>query len=350
MDHDLFIQRTKAAKVFRDRAGYANFRLNTIMVGLEGVRSGVATKPADLAVSWNPANLKSAADLAKGFATDSAMVFVVDAVDTYLRNLSHDPSPVGTTELRSVLAGEFQVDRDDTLQLSQNGIDRFIKQLDLETQGFEKIESQFRSFQYDHFGIRKRQSLKARLDALISKYGGVCDAYLASMHLLISWRNRHVHGDATDTVSDETQSILISNADLFYRDHSHLDIERTLSDYLDRKSPSLKELSSLISVSHRVVESIDRKVLSNADIERFALRAISVEMSNRSTIEKEIIKYWGKSPSGRAKKLAAILGPFGFSPLGDRSSNDMVASISASFLVDLADQPRNEAMETLLQA
>ncbi|AML50193.1 hypothetical protein [Falsihalocynthiibacter arcticus] len=349
MDQELFIQRTRAAKVFRDRAGYANFRLNTIMVGLEGVRSGVATKPHDLAVGWNPKNLNSSADLAKGFATDSAMVFVVDAVDTYLRNISSDPSPVQLTELRSLLSGEFQIDRSDATQFSQKDIDRFVAQLDLEKLGMEEIESQFRKFQHAHFGKRKRPSLKTRLDALISTYGGVCDAYKASMHLFLSWRNRHVHGSAKDTISEETQQILVSSADLFYREHSHLDINRALNGYLDRKSPSLKELSSLISVSHRVIASLDREVLLKTDIEKFALRAISFGMSDRSTIEREITKYWGKAPSGRVKKLTAVLAPFGFSPLGIRNASEMVTSIPPEVFVELADQPRKEAMETLLQ-
>src|SRR5436309_2975091 len=84
----VWIQRTPAAKHFREQAGYANFRLNTIVVGLEAVKSGAAVKPPDLAVRWQPKDLPSTADLARGFATNAVMVYVVDAFDGYIGGLA----------------------------------------------------------------------------------------------------------------------------------------------------------------------------------------------------------------------------------------------------------------------
>src|SRR5688572_19890629 len=79
------VSMSPARKRFRRQLGFANFNLNTTIVGLEAVKEGIATKPPDLAIDWNPKNLPAAAAQARYFVTSELLVYLVDALDQYLK-------------------------------------------------------------------------------------------------------------------------------------------------------------------------------------------------------------------------------------------------------------------------
>ncbi len=130
----------------------------------------------------------------------------------------------------------------------------FVNQVDA-LNSSDEVEHAFREFSTTHFGRRKRPSMRARFASLIStcpkKIPEHYDAQ--AVQLLISWRNRHVHGRSTENVSDDIKQMLMNASSKFHDDHSHLNIERMLDNYTRGNAPTLKEVSSLISIAHRVV-------------------------------------------------------------------------------------------------
>ncbi|UKV14851.1 hypothetical protein L6172_00765 [Thalassospiraceae bacterium SW-3-3] len=299
--------------MFRKKAGFANFRLNTIMVGLEGVRRGTISKPDDLAVYWKPTNFESAAMLAKAFASDSAMVFIVDAIDTYIRNISDSAALVSDITLRSVLAGEFQLDTTGCRQPSPSDLEEFTKNIQTNSSKIEEIDKIIREFSHHHFGRKKRPSLVKRFDELVRTCGGLPNEYQSAIHLLISWRNRHVHGNAKDTISTSDRNKLSNNADFYMKEHSNLDVSRMLDNYLSHKSPTLKELSSLISMTHRSIRHIDEVILSRANIEEYAKEFWKSNDEKNKLKIKKCLKNWSKGKEYRLKKLSSTLKENGFS-------------------------------------
>ncbi|SNR70781.1 hypothetical protein [Paracoccus sediminis] len=347
MDQNLYIARSRAAKIFKDRAGHANFRLNTIMVGLEGVRSGHINKPEELAVSWGPKNLDFAAKSAKGFAMDASLAFLVDALDTYLRNLAAYPSLVQNNKVESLLVGKFEIDKKGSRPAASKDIQDLISRIESVRQSPAELEECIRNFQRAHFGQRKRPSLRKRFVSVANHAATVRESYVSAVELLISWRNRHIHGDATEEISAETKKILKRDAKFFYDSHSHLDIERALSAYESRQSPSLKEMSSLISITHRSVASIDVGVIKKCEISKFALSAIAHSLHLRGGIEREVKDLWGKDCDRRYRKLSSILEPYGMTLLGERDPNQMINSLSSNVILELAKRSKDDAVQAL---
>lgn len=308
----VWVERTLAARQFREQAGYANFRLNTIVVGLEAVKHGTAVKPADLAVHWQPKDLPSTADLARGFATNAVMVYVVDALDSYISGLGAADIWIRNAETASLLRSEFQTDRSEARALSTRELEEFSRRLLEFGYKHEGLERQLRDFTKKHFGKRNRPSLRARFAALAELAGNISPHYDCAVQLLISWRNRQVHGRATERVSAEILLGLTQDAALFYRDHAHLDVERMIANYDTGGSPTLKEVSSLISVTHRVVALIDKNILLRTDPREAFVAALRQGFARVEEAEARVKEYWGKNVDARQRKLVALVRRLGF--------------------------------------
>jgi len=334
---DLHIFRTPAAKNFKEKTGRANYRLNTIIVGLESVRNGTAKKPPDLAVGWDqPADGKLAALKARGYATNAFMVYAVDAIDGYMRRLGSDKVWLADDPIGPALRNEFQTDRSETRAYNALAADKLIAELQTGKSDAKIAENLLREFAATHFGRRKRPSMPGRFDLLLSKAPNVPQCYIASVQLLISWRNSHVHGETTYTISDKLIDDLISAGEYFHNQHSGLDIQSLVDRYTKDDAPTLKDISSLISVSHRTIEAIDRKLLANLDIEatfRSAIKSALLEDTKRG--EKRLKEYWGIGLPARQRKLGALASPFGFQ-MADAKMVDYAARIPEQSIYDLS--------------
>lgn len=343
MTNSLILLRSPAAQQFRNKAGDSNYRLNTIVVGLEGVKSGNAILPADMTISWRTSNAELAAQKARGFATESVMVYVLDAFDTYLKTLVRFPGIISDTDFKSVFLGEFQTDMSDAVPVENRNIDELITSL---RGNRDQLERDIKDFIKRHFGVRKKPSIRVRLDKLLTLTDAVPNYYKAAFHLLISWRNRHVHGDANDVLSVEMKNFLVQAKDFFYQNHGHLDVERLLENYEKNNSPTLKEISTLISVLHRVVATCDEAILNSLNIEDYAHRSLAFTFKNMDNPQKYLKKCWGKSIDSRIRKLSAILNQHGFRRMCNAQPN-AGKSLPSEFLEDFSSKSY-EDIEVLL--
>lgn len=343
--NDLYLSRTPAAQRFRNIAGHANFRLNTIIVGLEGVKKGTATKPPDLAVRWEPKNLTLSSQLARGFATNAIMVYVVDALDTYMRSLGNEEIWIANDRLRSLLRGEFQIDLSESRPCTPENVDALTQHLLQSRSSTDEVNKLLRDFSFKHFGRRKIPSMRSRFEALSSFAPSIPSYYTAAIHLLISWRNRHVHGQNDENISNDVTNKLLNNAGIFYEKHSNLDVQRLLEDYRNGSAPTLKEVSSLISISHRVVAIADTCILKALDVDNYLITALSSAFRQDSDGGNGKLKnYWGKDVLTRTAKLSKLLVPFGAREVDAATSNEN-PRIPREKLLNLAELEREQFAE-----
>jgi hypothetical protein len=307
------ILRSPALRQFRNKLGFANFNLNTIIVGVEGVKSGIVHKPPDLAVRWEVKNTESAAMQARAFATKALLVFASDAVDHFMRDLGKEPTLFKNPDLASLLRGELVEDRSGSrLSVSTQVIEKFLSDITSARDDFSQFLKKITEFHRSYISIRRRRPrIEDRFDALSESYPGVSEQYRAAIHLLISWRNHHVHGDYSETIDHETINQLRRGADLFREDHSGTDINRALENYLSGAAPTLKELSTLISVTHRSVAMLDLKIREKANIEEYAEAAITAAYRRRGR-HAWLADMWRRNPDARERKLKSAIVSHGF--------------------------------------
>ncbi|RWO89815.1 hypothetical protein [Mesorhizobium sp.] len=121
---------------------------------------------------------------------------------------------------------------------------------------------------------QKPKGVRARVAALDYALEAMPPHYRACLALLVSWRNRHVHR-STDAISSSDREELVSAQDAIYEAHSHCDILKTLEQYDGMKGPTLKDISTLISASHRAIAAVDAKILVTANLKRYAQDVLS---------------------------------------------------------------------------
>jgi hypothetical protein len=307
------ILRSPALTQFRNKLGYANYNLNTIIVGLEGVKNGIVHKPPDLAVRWEAKNPESAAMQARAFATKALLVFASDAIDHFMRALAKSPKLFHSHNLGLILRGEIvETDSRSRSALTTQRIEKFVSDVVSNKQNTDQLLKDIGDFYRHHVSIRRhRPRIEERFDSLVDAYPGVSQHYRAAIHLLVSWRNHHVHGDYSETIDQETINQLKRGAESFMKDHSGTDINRAIEDYLSGGAPTLKELSTLISVAQRSVATLDLKIREGASIEEYAASAMSIAYRHRGAHD-WLVDIWRRNSSARERKLKAAIVPYGF--------------------------------------
>lgn len=338
----VWVQRTPPARRFREQAGYANYRLNTIVVGLEAVKTGSARKPADLAIHWESKDAAKAAELARSLATNAIMVYVVDALDSYMLDLARANIWITDPRTSSLLSGEFQTDQSEITPLRPRLVQEFASRIDSLAHSPDALEELLREFLPKHFGRRKRPSLRAKFAALVGLAPNVPTHYDCAIQLLISWRNRHAHGRSADRVSSHVLAGLRGASSLFYNDHAHLHVDRMIDNYDAGGSPTLKEVSSLISVTHRVVALIDNTILHRTDAHRAFLTALRSGFAEEKSAEARVKEYWGRSVETRQTKLIAMATRSGFRRVRETDPADKPLFLSDDQLRAIAGMAREE--------
>lgn len=188
------IMMISALQTFLDQVGKVVHHLNTIVVGLSAVETGVAKKPDSLDVSWNPHSLPASARQARAFVLQSTIISVAEAIGAYIVDVSKHP---GVT-------------------------------LDLRT----------------------REERSEKLLAIKEKF---ClednELYLGPL-LTIHWRNRIVHRTSHAGLTKDQRETFLGMESHLRREYKNLDPHRTLEDFAENK-PSLKDVSSLVAMSIR---------------------------------------------------------------------------------------------------
>lgn len=286
---------------FRRTAGDANRLLNTLLVGLETLKHNAPVKPTDFVVGWSkPASAAEWLET-RNFALRGTMVAVVDALDRYLRILSRIP-------------GLTAQELDDTLNGRRD----------------PKID--------------RRPTVSERVAALCAHYGGVVHAaYPLAVGLLVAWRNRFVHSEPKGGLSRQESLALINHAAFFEEQFGKADIKAAVNRYAAGEPPTLRDLSTLVAASQRMVTDIDAHLLHLQDPEAYAVsltRYLLYSSEDPTAALEHIFFRGGVGAAGRVH--AMLLKNGGNHSLNRRQSAPCLSRVRLNGLLGIG---RNEAAQ-----
>ena len=211
-----------AQRQFKKRMGQANHFLITILIGLDEVSKGLVKKPDTLDVSWNPKDVKAAAERSRVYALNSSLAWIIDNFDSYVQNCKRKPCLIENKKLSEEL----------------DSADR-------------RVNDKFKVF-FNRYTSNKDLRL-----------------YGALVALGIQWRNVTTHSEANNELDDEYEKILLDNKEWYSENFCHLDVDKALDSFKSHKNPTLKETTSIIKAVLRFVEIIDAELLKEIKDERF---------------------------------------------------------------------------------
>lgn len=209
------LSKSKNLKIFKNEIGQANHFLITILVGLDGVHDNKINIKEEFSTSWNPKNRIDSANRSREFAKKSALTWVVDNFDMYLRMCNEEPKLITKASIQSEFDG--------------NG----------------------RSV-YNNFNT-------------IINYLEITGVDKALVDLLICWRNRLVHYKANNDISDDSKKILSDSKEMIVKNYNGLDIIRLLNNFDSGNVPTFKEIASMIRATINLVYKIESKLIENID-------------------------------------------------------------------------------------
>ncbi|MGE8163020.1 hypothetical protein ACQKRQ_23000 [Paraburkholderia sp. NPDC080076] len=141
------------------------------------------------------------------------------------------------------------------------------------------------------------KSKAERLITLNQRLGHPESCELLGTALLIHWRNRSVHSGSNASLSSRQQDVLRAASGYIHDEFKNLEVDRLLADFKNDK-PTLKEISSLIAMSIRLIKRLDESVLAPTTIDdlQIWLSALGLE---------EGLARARKTAQSPAQKLAA---------------------------------------------
>ncbi len=192
-------------RCFLREVGESVANLNTAVVGLDAVENG-HTKPAGLNISWNPSNRLLAARKARRFVLEAVLVRVSEALSQYVNTMA---------------------------------------KLNYFTGCCKNWEQK-----------KNSPSIAEKLaDIAQETVGSNCYKTVGAC-LLIHWRNRVVHGQSQAKLTQQQVDTLHKSRKDIEDSYAGLCIQRLLQDF-EAGKPTLKDISSLISMTIRLVQSVD---------------------------------------------------------------------------------------------
>ena len=214
--------------------GEAVANLNTTVVGLDAVEKG-HEKPETLHISWNPQDRMAASRKARRFLLEAILVRVAEALSEFVWA---------------------------TAQLPR----------------FCSIRGDWDS----------NTSRAEKLTDMAAQAIGPKSYLIAGAALLIHWRNRVVHPRSRASLTPQQVKRLQAASQEIEQSFAGLSVERLLKDF-EVGQPTLKDISSLISMSIRMAREVDKEVnvLSNEDLnfllDHYCLKARIVEIEAQTT-------------------------------------------------------------------
>jgi len=162
---DLCLFESSARRIFKKMAGQNNHFLITILVGLAAVKSGSATLPDGMKVSWAPHNRSSSAARSREFATKALLAWLTDALDAYTRALTRPPN-IATAAVEEGIARAYE----------------------------------------------RNEGLAGRVRAVAAATGQAESAEVVLVDVAIAWRNRLVHQTSARKLSKSLESAALSHS------------------------------------------------------------------------------------------------------------------------------------------
>lgn len=280
--------KSTALKKFKKEVGQANHFLITILIGLDGVKSGNVTKNDLFDAAWNPKSVDASVERSRIYAIKSGLTWIVDCFDMYLRLCNRKPRL-----LSSELSSKFD---------------------------------------------RTGHSVYQKYKLVISEYE-LPKLEVAVVDLLICWRNKMVHFDADNDILESNRNYFLNemkNEDIVKK--YHLDIDQMIEGFNSGRSPRFKEITFMTGRVIAFVECLDKKLIANLDELSFLKSTLSYKLSHDQASLNGIFVMTGNK---RRKKLIQFLKNCGFTDIDDNSS------VVDEYIDYLCELPYAEVSENL---
>lgn len=269
------ITKSKAFSLFKNEIGQVNHFLITILIGLDGVKTGKIKKEEGFNVCWNPKNVEISVARSREYSIKSSLAFVVDCIDMYLRLCNRQPV------------------------LFKDGVSQKISRTG---------NSVYRKFK------------------IISEEYTVSAIDKAAVDLLICWRNRMIHFGASNNISNESREILKTILD---EDKTamrcHLDGNRMLQSFDDKKSPKFKEIAFMVNKTISFVENLDKILLSEKNIYEFLYSTLHNEFKMNFLVFNGVFSTSGLK---RKKKITELIRRCGVMDFNDSDIKTLTEELS----------------------
>lgn len=236
--------------------GQANHFLITILVGLDAVEDG-AGKRETFHTSWNPRSVEASVQRSRHYAIKSALAWAVDNLDMYLRLCNRLPKLYGKEESLAI--------------------------------------------------ANTKHSVYNKFKCIIEHHPSLPVNESAYVDLLICWRNTMVHFDADNQLMHGSRQYFrnVQSDDPVERVY-HLDINKMIEHFEHSECPNFKEVATLISMTIRFVENLDRILLGEIDQRVFLEEQLALIL-RLNAASKNAFHRANASPEKRKKQIKQLL-------------------------------------------
>ncbi len=247
-------RQTKARALFKGRSGHTTQHLLTLLVGLDSVRAG-AKPTSSLPASWNPVSQEDAAARARVFALSTALVWTVESVVSYVKDLTRAIPETLDTSLIAKIRNEK--DKETKLVL-------LVKHLSIQ-----------------------------EADALTLLRAGYV------------WRNRLTHYDSTNQVSADVKTQLEGSPQSMKDGYQGLDTAQLLERIEQGETPRLKETAAIIRAASTLVRSIDQRVTETKGTLDYLRAGLAqyLQHAKPGTPRKKAAGLWGGTEAQNRRSL-----------------------------------------------
>jgi hypothetical protein len=297
---------------FLKNVGDSVHSINTIVVGLTSIESGEYKKPKDLTITWNTSDNAFSARRARKFALKSALIYVDDALSTYLKDIRILTDNKILVSILSRSNPQFDPTLEATFRVKYPvTYDLFNKQNKKATSPDEKNK--------EHKDLSSIDRIRALSEffEFKNKYWTPC------LVMLVRWRNKIVHRNSSGQLSREELNTLNQTSSDLKNNHANIDIEQTISNF-NNSEITLKDFTTLIAISIRYARFIDEQIFQSLNkietVESYVKRKKQIDIYNSiSTIKNETI---------RKRKFGCFI-ITNISPLDDETINSLYPSFRA---------------------
>lgn len=281
----MIIYQSANLRRFKDLTGKPNHNLMTSLVSLDFSilkSDDIQDDISDIYKHWNPPkNRQKSFNEAKLLVTNATLAWIVDAIDYYYSSLIKNPRLVVDQQLAN--------------DLNQQSV--YSKHIKI----FERFSKEIPEVEYS----------------------------LATMG--INWRNNLMHYFATHAVDQNIKRIISQNKEIYSRNFI-ISIDRFIEHLESSVSPSIPELLAIIRSSIYYIESLDKILLENTDIDTYITNIIVFDMKNKLKNKKSYLKeFIHDSVERKIKKLENIIQRFGGSNSDHKSGFNINSKLIETF-------------------
>lgn len=261
----LYLNTSIKRKRIKKSFGQQNHYLITTLVALDGLERLNITKSEKFSTSWNPKDVNSSVNRSIKYILDSALVFIIDSLDAYLIEINKKPFLIQDSELKKNI----------------DGISRSV---------YEKFTCYYEN--------------------MLSEHNNELPIISSIVALGIQWRNNITHYGASNKFDSNFYKNLKNeiNKEYIYDNFCGLRIDNMLDNFNANKSPTFKEVTSIIRAVHKFIEMLDIYLINRLDIDKYFYDILDVYFTKTK---------WGqfKSLSNSRKKsqIVRLLEQNGFS-------------------------------------